>query len=159
MSQNEANTRNRLHCIVCGFTFGVARSRLRALILGLYHGNHLVHIGRVGSGLSSEEWVDLRIRLEGFERLSSPFALSPSIPGIVRWGSPALVCRIQYREGGPAIENCGNLCLGNFDMIRPPKSAARIQFCYNRSGAGRAIAGPFPRKVRTPQSRVLGNTQ
>lgn len=30
-------------------------------------------------------------------RLYSPFALSPSIPGIVRWVSPALVCRIQYR--------------------------------------------------------------
>ena len=140
----------------------MARSRLRALILGLYHGNHLVHIGQYmlpQAVLSSEEWVDLRIRLEGFERLSSPFALSPSIPGIVRWGSPALVCRIQYREGGPAIENCGNLCLGSSDMVRPPKSAARMQFRYNRSGAGRAIAGPFPRKVRTPQSRVLGNTQ
>ena len=58
MSQNEANTRNRLHCIVCGFTFGVARSRLRALILGLYHGNHLVHIGQYmlpQAVLSSEE--------------------------------------------------------------------------------------------------------
>jgi bifunctional non-homologous end joining protein LigD len=86
-----------IDCIVCGCTFDVERSRLRALILGLYQGNHLVHIGQVGSGLSSVELVDLRIRLEGLERLYSPFALSPSIPGIVRWVSPALVCRIQYR--------------------------------------------------------------
>lgn len=86
-----------IDCVVCGFTFDVARSRLKALILGLYQGNHLVHIGQVGSGLSSEESVDLRIHLEGLERLSSPFALNPSIPGIMHWVSPALVCRIQYR--------------------------------------------------------------
>ncbi len=87
----------KIDCIVCGFTFDATRSRLKALILGLYQGNHLIFIGQVSSDLSGEEPVDLCIRLEGLERTSSPFALRAGIPGIVRLVSPALVCRIEYR--------------------------------------------------------------
>lgn len=86
-----------IDCAICGFTFDQARNRLKALILGLYQGNHLVHIGQVGSGLSGREWMDVHIRLKERERLSSPFASAPSVPGIVHWVSPDLVCRIQYR--------------------------------------------------------------
>ena len=114
-----------IDCIVCGFTFDVVRSRLRALILGLYHGNHLVHVCQVGSGLSSGEWVDLRIRLEGLERLYSPFALSPSIPGIVRWVSPALACRIQYR-GWTIDKKLRQPVFRELRYDKPPKSAARM---------------------------------
>src|SRR5205823_157181 len=90
----------RQEFVVAGFT-DPQRSRvgLGALLVGYYDGDRLVYAGKVGTGYTREVLLDLRRRLDGIERKTSPFAAGdpPAGPG-VHWVRPELVAEIGFAE-------------------------------------------------------------
>jgi bifunctional non-homologous end joining protein LigD len=91
---------NREEFVVIGFTDPAGgRLGLGALLLGYYdrHGR-LHYAGRVGTGFSNAQLVDLRARLDPLVRTTRPVETLP--PGAVvrgvHWTEPKLVAEIRY---------------------------------------------------------------
>ena len=82
--------------IICGYTYGkgVRSQYFGALVLGLYKGNKLMYIGKVGTG-----WTELQ--LKHLVELLKPLQINTphfDIPYEVIWVRPCLVAVIQYIE-------------------------------------------------------------
>ncbi len=73
------------------------RTHLGALLLGVYAGDRLEYVGKVGTGFTEETLADLRRRLKKLERATSPFADLPRERG-VRWVSTELVAEVRFTE-------------------------------------------------------------
>ena len=71
-----------------------------ALVLGVYDKGALVHAGRVGTGFSFQQRLDLRKKLDRIVRSSSPFAVKPKDPGLRHavWTTPKLVAEVAFTE-------------------------------------------------------------
>lgn len=86
--------------VIVGFT-DPERSRqgFGALLLG-YHDDDgaLVYAGRVGTGFSHQTLVDLRKRLDGIERATTPLEKRPTVPlgKGVHWVDPDLVAQVEF---------------------------------------------------------------
>jgi bifunctional non-homologous end joining protein LigD len=87
-------------CIVCGLTAGRGgrTGSIGSLVLGVYDGGRLVHVGQAGSGLDEEMIEVLRRRLEPLRVEQSPFDPPPAIPQPVTWVRPELVCNVRFTE-------------------------------------------------------------
>jgi bifunctional non-homologous end joining protein LigD len=73
------------------------RNHFGSLILGVYEGDDLVYVGKVGTGFSEAVLRDLYRRLKKLERPTSPFAITPRERGI-RWLEPELVAEVRFTE-------------------------------------------------------------
>jgi bifunctional non-homologous end joining protein LigD len=71
-----------------------------ALVLGVYDKDALVYSGRVGTGFSFQQRLDLRKKLDRIVRNSSPFAVKPKDPGLRHavWTTPKLVAEVAFTE-------------------------------------------------------------
>lgn len=71
-----------------------------SLILGVYEGNKLVYAGRVGTGFSMKQRVDLRRELDKHARATSPLFTVPNDPGLrdAHWIEPKLVAEVNFIE-------------------------------------------------------------
>ena len=71
-----------------------------ALMLGVYDKGALVYAGRVGTGFSFQQRLDLREKLDRLVRNSCPFAVKPKDPGLRHavWTTPKLVAEIAFTE-------------------------------------------------------------
>jgi len=84
--------------VIGGFTAPQgSRAHLGALLIGLYEGDVLRYVTRVGSGLDSATLGSLYDELRRRERRDPPFANPPAIRG-ARWVEPQLVCRVRFGE-------------------------------------------------------------
>ena len=91
--------RRRQEFVIAGFTApSGGRRHLGALILGLFENGHLVHAGRVGSGLREEQLKSLHARLDRRHQRECPFRDEPPDSGVLSWVKPALVCEVQFNE-------------------------------------------------------------
>lgn len=89
-------THHRQEAVICGYTEPRgSRQYLGALVLGVYDGKHLVHIGNAGSGFSTESLAELRGRLEPL-RDKAPFQQLPKTATLVHWVRPELVCEVSF---------------------------------------------------------------
>ncbi|MGQ0644990.1 MAG: DNA ligase D [Elusimicrobiota bacterium] len=93
-------TAHRQEAVIGGYTEprGVRR-HLGALILGVYdEAGGLAYIGHAGGGFTDRGLAEMRKRLEGLERPSSPFARPPKTNAPARWVEPRLVAEVAFQE-------------------------------------------------------------
>jgi bifunctional non-homologous end joining protein LigD len=74
------------------------QGRLRSLMAGVYKGDHLVYIGRVGTGFSADKVAELSPRLEALATDKSPFngEGAPRSDPSIHWVKPELVAEIEF---------------------------------------------------------------
>jgi bifunctional non-homologous end joining protein LigD len=136
------------------------RARFGALHIGVYEGDRLVYVSKVGTGFDGAELGRLWRRLEPLRRNTSPFdAGTPGGRGH-HWVEPRLVCEVRFtdwtRDGGirhPAY-------LGLRDDKRPEECRRETPDAGDRpdgpapAPAGDASESPAPRKGRAPERRA-----
>jgi len=91
---------DRQEFVVGGFTEPEGeRVGFGAMLLGYHEDGDLVYAGRVGTGWDDDELGDLRDRMDGLERDTSPFDRDgPDDEEGVHWISPRLVAEIGFTE-------------------------------------------------------------
>ena len=91
----------RQEFVIAGFTLSDKDfPGFGALILGIYDKGKLVYAGRAGTGFSIQQRLDLRKKLDGLVRPTSPFAEKPKDPRLKRavWVKPQLVGEVAFTE-------------------------------------------------------------
>jgi bifunctional non-homologous end joining protein LigD len=85
--------------VIGGFTAPRgARSKLGALLLGVYEGKKLVYIGHAGGGFTDEDLKVVKSRLEPLVRKTSPFESKPATNAPPTWVEPELVCEVRFAD-------------------------------------------------------------
>lgn len=71
-----------------------------ALILGVYDEGRLVYAGRVGTGFTIKQRIDLKHRLDRFARETPAFTVRPKDPGLreAHWLEPSLIAEVSFIE-------------------------------------------------------------
>ena len=71
-----------------------------ALLLGVYDKGTLIYAGRVGTGFSIKQRLELQHKLDQFVRNSSPFKSLPKDPALRKavWTTPKLVGEVAFTE-------------------------------------------------------------
>lgn len=71
-----------------------------SLILGVYDKGKLVYSGRVGTGFSIKQRLELQKKLDRISQASMPFAIMPKDPGLrdAHWAKPQLVAEVEFTE-------------------------------------------------------------
>jgi len=71
-----------------------------SLILGVYDKGKLVYSGRVGTGFSIKQRLELQKKLDRLSQSAMPFAVKPNDPGLrdAHWAKPKLVAEVEFTE-------------------------------------------------------------
>lgn len=131
----------RQEFVVAGYVPSTtSRKAIGSLVLGVYEGDKLHHVGRVGTGYTAAVAEDLFKRLERMRLPSSPFAerLSAEEARLVRYVRPELVAEVEFR----AWTADGLLRHASFRGLREDKPAREIVREIPRTAA----AAPKPQR-------------
>jgi DNA ligase D-like protein (predicted 3'-phosphoesterase) len=104
-------------CVVLGYTkgSGVRLETFGALLLGLYSGEKLVYVGKVGTGFSQAMLETLLERFQQLKTNTAPFNVD--VPDEVTWLKPELVCEVTYQT----VTRDGRLRMPRFSGLRSDK--------------------------------------
>ncbi len=92
-------TEQRQEAIICGYTKPQGgRSHFGSLVLGVYEGKKLVHIGNCGTGFKEADLKALYDKMKPLERKTSPFDKISDIRNEATWISPKLICEVKFSE-------------------------------------------------------------
>ncbi len=71
-----------------------------SLILGVYDKGKLVYSGRVGTGFSIKQRLELQKKLDRLSQSGLPFIVKPNDPGLrdAHWAKPKLVAEVEFTE-------------------------------------------------------------
>lgn len=71
-----------------------------SLILGVYDKGKLVYSGRVGTGFSIKQRLEIQAKLDRISQKSMPFASKPNDPGLrdAHWAKPQMVAEVEFTE-------------------------------------------------------------
>jgi len=71
-----------------------------SLILGVYDKGKLVYSGRVGTGFSIKQRLEIQKKLDRISQTTMPFAVKPGDPGLreAHWAKPQLVAEVEFTE-------------------------------------------------------------
>ncbi|ODN68513.1 DNA ligase D [Methylobrevis pamukkalensis] len=115
----------RQEFVIGGFMpSSVSRKAIGSLVLGVYDGGDLHHVGRVGTGFSTAVAEDLFRRLDRMRVADSPFGapLTADEARQVRYVRPELVAEVEFR----AWTADGHLRHASFRGLREDKAAREI---------------------------------
>lgn len=115
----------RQEFVVAGYVPSTtSRKAIGSLVLGIYEGRALRHVGRVGTGYTAAVSEDLFKRLERIRIPASPFAsrLTAEQARQVRYVRPELVAEVEFR----AWTADGHLRHASFRGLREDKPAREI---------------------------------
>jgi bifunctional non-homologous end joining protein LigD len=87
--------------VVVGYTPSVkGMAGFGSLILGVYERGKLIYAGRVGTGFSLKQRVDIAKKLDRIALETSPLAVKPKEPGLrsAHWAEPILVAAVSFTE-------------------------------------------------------------
>jgi bifunctional non-homologous end joining protein LigD len=84
--------------VIAGFTAPRgSRKHFGALLLGVYSGGELIHIGHTGGGFGEAMLRQLREKLGPLIRKRCPFRVEPKANSPVTWVKPELVCEVAFQ--------------------------------------------------------------
>ncbi|MBY2999372.1 DNA ligase D [Rhizobium leguminosarum] len=85
------------HEVVIG-AYAQTNGKFRSLLVGVYHGDHFVYVGRVGTGYGAKKVETLLPKLKALETAKSPFTGigAPKKEAEVIWLKPELVAEIEF---------------------------------------------------------------
>lgn len=71
-----------------------------SLVLGVYDKGKLIYSGRVGTGFSIKQRLELQKKLDRIAQTTMPFAVKPKDPGLrdAHWAKPQLVAEVEFME-------------------------------------------------------------
>jgi bifunctional non-homologous end joining protein LigD len=71
-----------------------------SLVLGVYDKGKLIYAGRVGTGFSIKQRLELQGKLDVIAQATMPFAVKPKDPGLrdAHWAKPKLVGEVEFTE-------------------------------------------------------------
>jgi bifunctional non-homologous end joining protein LigD len=71
-----------------------------SLILGVYYKGKLIYSGRVGTGFSIKQRLEIQKKLDRISQSAMPFAVKPKDPGLrdAHWAKPLLVAEVEFTE-------------------------------------------------------------
>lgn len=71
-----------------------------SLVLGVYDKGALVYTGRVGTGFSIKQRLELQKKLDRISQPTLPFKVKPKDPGLrdTHWAKPQLVAEVEFTE-------------------------------------------------------------
>ncbi len=119
------------------------RQAVGSLVLGVYDGEALTHVGRVGTGFTAKVAEDLFRRLERIQATDGPFQepLTAEQRAQVRYVRPELVAEVEFR----AWTADGHLRHAAFRGVREDKPAREI---VREAGAETRRSAPQKRTVK-----------
>lgn len=87
--------RRTQYCVVGGYT--LKGSLINALLLGVYHHEDLLYVGKAGTGLKQEDWSILTRELSRMSIPHSPFVNKPPARGYY-FVQPQLTVKVEFAE-------------------------------------------------------------
>lgn len=95
-----------------------------SLILGVYDKGKLVYCGRVGTGFSIKQRLELQKKLDRISQPAMPFAAKPKDPGLrdAHWAKPELVGEVVFTEWTAD----GSIRHPSFQGLREDKKAKQV---------------------------------
>ncbi len=116
-------TRQHTHVVIGGWLpgQGARGGRLGSLLAGLYDGDRLRFVGKVGTGFDDAELEHLAGQLAPLEASSPAFAWPADLPPEVRrggrWVEPRLVCQVEFNDVTDDIRLRGAAYKGLVDHV------------------------------------------
>jgi bifunctional non-homologous end joining protein LigD len=112
----------RQEAVIGGFTRPRnSRQHFGALVLGVYEGGELVHIGEVGGGFSEKRLAQVATQLAPLVQTQCPFRAKPRTKESATWVRPELVCEVRFTAW-----TGGYLRHPTFQGLRDDKTAGQI---------------------------------
>ena len=95
-----------------------------ALILGVHDKGKLIYSGRVGTGFSIKQRLEIQKKLDRISQPAMPFAVKPKDPGLrdAHWAKPQLVAEVEFAEWTAD----GSIRHPSFQGLREDKNVAEI---------------------------------
>lgn len=112
--------------VIVGYTPSVkGMAGFGSLILGVYERGKLLYAGRVGTGFSLKQRVELAKKLDRIAIASSPLAVKPKEPALrnAHWAEPTLVAQVSFTEW----TDDGSVRHPSFQGLREDKSAREVR--------------------------------
>lgn len=95
-----------------------------SLIVGVYDKGKLIYAGRVGTGFSIKQRLEIQKKLDRISQSAMPFAAKPKDPGLrdAHWAKPQLVAEVGFTEW----TDDGSIRHPSFQGLREDKKPTEI---------------------------------